>query len=239
MGLTKAKITFITPLTNRASAPPSITVKFNPTEYSVVRNMNYADVAIPGLPTGVVQFVRGETQTLSLELYLDASDRVPDIAATTAANGAAELPAGGGVPETVAYRGIEADLVLLRLLVTIDSGLHAPPVVEFTWGNFAFRGVATSFTERFQMLDEAGYPLRARVTLTLKRYEPPLLQSRALRRESPDRTKTRVVREGERLDVIAVEEYGDAARWNVIAAANHLARPRVLVPGTVLIIPPL
>jgi nucleoid-associated protein YgaU len=111
--------------------------------------------------------------------------------------------------------------------------------VVFEWGNLNFRGVVATYSERFQMLDENGYALRARVTLMLKAYEPPLLQSRALARNSPDRTKTRIVRDGERLDAIAVDEYGDAALWHVIAAANRLSRPRVLATGTVLVIPPL
>jgi nucleoid-associated protein YgaU len=238
--LQHAKITFVTPLADRPGAPTEINVKFNPSEYSLVRNMNYAETPIPGLANPVIQFVRGETQTLSLELYLDGSDRVPDIAGTTAATAAAtSTSAGGSTSPTAVYRGIEADLALLRLMVMIDASLHAPPIVEFAWGNLAFRGVVANYTEKFQMLDENGYALRARVTLSLKRYEPPLLQSRALSRQSPDRTKTRVVREGERLDAIAVDEYGDAGRWPVIAAANKLARPRVLVPGTVLLIPPL
>lgn len=238
MGLARARIEFVTRL--GAGLPEHIDVKFNPTEYSLVRNMNYADVAIPGLASPLVQFVRGETQTLSLELYLDNSDRLHDaerIASATASQGS--TTAGGSSTQTPTYKGVEAELALLRLLVTIDSGLHAPPVVAFKWGNLEFRGVVATFSEKFQMFDENGYALRARVTLSLKRYETPRIQARQLSLESPDRTKTRVVREGERIDVIALEEYGDSAHWRTIASANRLARPRVLQTGTVLIIPPL
>ncbi len=245
MGLVQAKLRVVTPLSGAgasAIAPFSdgIPVRFNPTEYSLTRNMSYAEVGIPGLSNPALQFLRGETQSLSLELYLDRSDRVAYVAPTAAgmaAEGAGAV--GGATAATSSFEGVEAELNLLRLLVTIDSGLHAPPVVEFAWGKLAFRGVIASYGERFQMFDEKGQVLRARVTLTLKRYEPPLLQARALSRESPDRTKTRVVREGERLDGIAAEEYGDPAHWAVIARANGLARPRVLVAGSVLIRPPL
>ena len=58
-------------------------------------------------------------------------------------------------------------------------------------------------------------------------------------RRSPDRTKTRTVRAGDRYDLIAAEEYGDAAYWRVLAAANGDERPRLLAPGTVISIPPL
>ncbi len=246
MGLEHATIKIVQTLAGTGQtlyapyASNGIPVRFNPNEYSLVRNMNYADVTIPGLDTSVVQFVRGETQTLALELFLDRSDRVGyTTPAAAGPGGSGATPPGGGMPSSTPFAGIDTELQLLRLMVTIDSGLHAPPVIEFHWGKLTFRGVVASYTEKFQMFDEAGNALRARVTLSLKKYSPPLLQARATSPESPDRTKTRVVREGERIDVIAVEEYGDAAHWPVIARANQLARPRVLSPGSVLLIPPL
>ena len=43
--------------------------------------------------------------------------------------------------------------------------------------------------------------------------------------------------EGDALWRIAAEEYGDPAQWRPIAAANNITNPRVLEPGTELIIP--
>lgn len=202
-----------------------VEVKFNPSEYSISRNMSYAEVQVPGLETPLLQFVRGEAQTLSLELFLDASDR---------------LSVGKLVPQgTEAPKGIENDLKALRELITIDSDLHAPPVVEFKWGTETFQGVVTNYTEKFVMFDSSGNALRARVTLQLKRYTPADIQLKKLKKKSPDRTKTHVVREGERIDMISAAHYGDASFWPAIARANRLARPRILTPGTLLVIPPL
>jgi contractile injection system tube protein len=248
MGLEQATIKIVQPLSGTGAtlyAPyqaNGIPIRFNPNEYSLVRNQNYADVTIPGLATSVVQFIRGETQTLQLEIYLDRTDRVAYVTpASSSGTGGSSgaTPSGGGAPSTATFDGIDTELQLLRLLVTIDSGLHAPPVCEFHWGKLTFRGVVTSYTEKFQMFDEAGLALRARVTLALKKYEPPTLQARAAANESADRTKTRVVREGERIDAIAADVYGDPVHWPVLARANGLARPRILVPGSVLIVPPL
>jgi len=202
---------------SKAGALP-VDVKFNPSEYSISRNMNYAEVQVPGLMTPLLQFVRGEAQTLSLELFLDASDRL----------------AQNGAP-----RGVDTELQTLRDLVTIYSEIHAPPVVEFKWGTQAFQGVVTTYTEKFVLFDQDGNVTRARVTLQLKKYETPESQLKENPLHSPDRTKTRVVREGDRIDLIAAEEYGDPSFWPAIARANKLARPRILVAGTLLIIPPL
>ena len=50
---------------NLSKNGPEVAVKFNPTEYSISRNMSYAEVQVPGLETPLLQFVRGEAQTLS------------------------------------------------------------------------------------------------------------------------------------------------------------------------------
>ncbi len=221
MPLVKAK------LTNLTAPADSVEVKFNPNEYSIARNMNYAEVQVPGLATPLLQFVRGEAQTLSLELFLDASDRLA----------AGKLAS----PQTDSPLGIENDLKALRKLVTIAPELHAPPVVEFAWGSEPqhFQGVITNYTEKFVMFDPQGNALRARVTLQLKAYVAPNIQLKDLDKHSPDRTKTHVVKEGERIDTIAAAAYGDPAQWPAIARANGLSRPRILVVGTLLVIPAL
>lgn len=219
MALTPAKIQ------NMSSGKPAVDVKFNPSEYSISRNMSYAEIQVPGLTTPLLQFVRGEAQTLSLELFLDASDRP---------NAGKQKPNQNDAP-----LGIENDLGTLRELVTIDKSLHAPPVVQFVWGTQSFQGVVTNYTEKFVLFDPTGSPLRARVSLQLKKYEAPDVQLKALDKHSPDRTKTHVVREGERIDTIAADAYGDPSFWPAIARANNLSRPRILAVGTLLIIPAL
>lgn len=190
-----------------------ITVMFNPTEYTIKTNMSYADIQVPGLRVPLVQFVRGDSKILSTELYLD---------------------------NTNSGESLKQNLDALRAFVTIDEELHAPPVCRFKWGDVdQFDGVMTDFSEKFTLFDEQGNVLRARVTISLKSYQPAELQYRELNLQSPDRTKTRVVQEGERLDLIAAEVYGDPALWPVLAKENNIARPRLVRAGDVLIVPPL
>jgi nucleoid-associated protein YgaU len=264
----KAKIKLLT-----TAGQPSIDVMFNPDSYTITRNMTYAEIGVPGLSMPLLQFLRGEAQTLQLELFLDSSDRKTQgagLAAVAGAAGAAlggagaavvgaaagalsgaggaDQNAGAGIDPVPANRwaalgsspNCEQRLMALRLLGEIDSELHAPPVIEFSWGGSArFRGVVTTVTEKFQMFDADGHVIRARVTLTLKSYVSAEEQFRRINPQSPDRTKTHVVRAGERIDMIAAREYGDPERWTVIAEHNGLARPRLLTPGSLLIIPPL
>lgn len=231
---------------------PSIDVMFNPTDYQITRNLSYAEIGVPGLSMPLLQFVRGDAQTLQLELFLDSSDRKTPSASDVLASvgGSVDLTSntGAGIEPVPADSwaalgrspNCEQRLMALRLLAEIDSELHAPPVIEFSWGGTPrFRGVVTSFTEKFTMFDADGHIQRARVTLQLKSYVAAEEQFRRINPQSPDRTKTHVVRAGERLDMIAAREYGDPGQWRVIAAANGIARPRLLTPGTLLVLPPL
>lgn len=189
-----------------------IEVLFNPTEYSVDRSAGYAELAVPGLQVPILQFVRGEAETLNVELFLDGTNR--------------RTP-------------VEEDLERLRRFVTINRELHAPPVCRFDWGAVSFQGVVTSCRERYTLFAEDGRVLRARVTLALKSYRPVAVQRRELSPASPDRSRYRVLREGETLATLAFEAYGDSRMWRHIAQANNIDRPRFVAPGTGLHLPAL
>jgi hypothetical protein len=217
-------------LTNVSKLPPPapIHVQFNPTEYAIDRGSSYAELQVPGLRTPLLQFVRGETQTLSLELFLDGTDK---------RGGAAPLASllGGSTPDD----SVEGRLKELRQFVEIDPELHAPPVCLFQWRDVKFHGVVTSFKEKYTLFDETGKILRARLTLSLKSYEAVEVQLREMKLKSPDRTRVRVVREGETLAAISAEVYGDPRLWRVLAEANAIDRPRFVPAGTPLYIPAL
>ena len=211
MPLVKATITDL----SHADTDPArkvVTVLFNPTDLSVDRSSQYATMPVPGLAMPILQYIRGESDILHLELFLDRIDQGSDI---------------------------EANLVELQNFVTIDSALHAPPVVQFAWGQFAFTGVVTSLRQKMTLFSEDGRTLRARLTLTLRSYKSAEVQLRELKLSSPDRSHVRVLREGETLAHIAHEAYGDPRMWRPIADANGIERPRFVAPGTPLRIPAL
>ena len=195
-----------------------IPVQFNPTEYGIDRGASFAELQVPGLRTPLLQFVRGEAQMLNLELFVDGTDK----------------RASQAEADTV-----ESRLNALRTFVEIDRDLHAPPVCEFHWGKVRFQGVVTSFKEKYSLFDESGKVLRARVTLTLKSYAAVEVQLREIKNQSPDRTRVRVMREGDTLASISAEVYGDPRLWRVLAEANGITRPRFVAPGTPLTVPAL
>ena len=51
-----------------------IDLQYNPTEIVLEKNVHIAEIAIPGLTAPLQQFVRGDAETLKLELFFDTSD---------------------------------------------------------------------------------------------------------------------------------------------------------------------
>lgn len=211
MALQKATISDVSHAVGNASRKV-VTVLFNPTDLSVDRASHFASMPVPGLSMPILQYIRGESDVLNLELFLDRIDQGSDV---------------------------EQDIAALETFVVIDGGLHAPPVAEFAWGHFAFTGVVTSIRERMTLFSEDGRRLRARMAISMKSYKAAEVQLRDLKLSSPDRSHTRVLREGETLAHIAYEAYGDPRMWRPIALANGIERPRFVPPGTALLVPAL
>lgn len=110
----------------------------------------------------------------------------------------------------------------------------APPKCKLVWGNFSFVAIAESVNVTFTMFLSDGTPVRAQAKVKMKEieeqdvYPPQNPTSRSVSR------KRWVVRQGETLDWIAYQEYGDSSLWRYIAEANGLDNPRDLRPGQVL-----
>lgn len=188
---------------------------FNPNEYAVEKRSSFAEMGIPGLGSQVIQYNRGESQTLSLEMLLD----------TYTYNNKEDV-------RSIYIKKLEA-------LLEIDPELHAPPPCKVIWGSLEFVGVAESLRKNYLFFLEDGTPVRARVTLSLKEYIPLEMQMLRTPRFSPDRRKAHTIQEGDTLWNIAYNAYGKAKYWKFLAEANNIANPLQLVSGSQIILPPI
>ena len=135
--------------------------------------------------------------------------------------------------------GIGDQLDALLDLTKFQGDTHQPYYVHLFWGRFSFRGILTQADVTYKLFDRAGEPLRATVKLTIKEALSPEEVVAKDRASSPDLYQTWLVRDGETLDAIAAQVYGDPAFWRPLASANRLANPRGLVTGQLLMLPPL
>lgn len=223
-----------------------IIVQYNPTELTFSKNAQFAEIAIPGLDAPVQQFIRGGTETFSVELFFDTTD-------SGMGNNAVSV----------------APLVdRFYQLVKQNPETHATPLCLFTWGvpeqqvtfTMEYQGeegterqiglavdesnapywfifVVESIERKFLLFSPAGTPLRARLTVRMREYKT--VEQMVARLESADHTRTRTFKRRERLDRLSHQLYDTPAEWRRIAEANDIDDPRRIQPGTTLKIPPL
>jgi LysM repeat protein len=185
---------------------------FNPEEYSLNKDNNYASQAIPGLTSPLLQFVHGNLQTLDMELFFDTFDSQDDVRTRTSQ---------------------------IFNLLTINSDLHTPPVLRVTWGTLDFRCVLAKVSQKFIKFFSDGRPGRARLTVTFNEYLEAATQVAQANLQSPDFSKIYTVKQGDTISSIAAAFYEDATSWRPIALVNSLVNPRSITAGQEIQIPPL
>jgi len=190
-----------------------VPLRFNPTDYKLSKANTFAEIAIPGLESPPIQYVRGGSETLSVEALVDTSDTLEDVRA----------------------KYVER----LRGLMTPDSREHAPPIVRFVWGRSVFTGVMEKLDITYQLFLPDGTPLRAKLEIGLKEYRPAAVQAMDPPRSSPTVEKSYLVRRGDTLSSIAAALYRQPDAWRELARANGITDPRDLRPGQVLTVPRL
>jgi hypothetical protein len=199
----------------------STPVQFNPEEYSLSRDVNYAQAAIPGLSAPILQFVNGSMQTLEMELFLDSY----------------EAHKVGNKVVNAAQSDVRKLVQQVTDLMAIQPSTHAPPVLLFSWGSLAFTCVLARCSRKYVMFLPDGTPVRARLNVTFNEYRNIELEAKEIKRETSDFSKRHVVSEGETLSSIAGQEYGDPRLWRVIAVANRLQHARHLPVGLKIRLP--
>src|SRR6476620_8924993 len=140
-------------------------VQFNPTEFTLDKGTQIAEIGIPGLDSPLLQFVRGQNEKLSVDLFFDTTE-----------NGTG----AGAVSVTTLTDPVYS-------LVKIEPDGHAPPVCTFIWnarfpgsnlpavaGNqrrTSFQCVVESIKQKFTFFSPEGVPLRATLSLVLREYK--------------------------------------------------------------------
>jgi LysM repeat protein len=187
-------------------------VLFNPEEYTLNKDNNFALQAIPGLGSPLLQFIHGNMRTLEMELFFDTGEPPTDVRDQTQK---------------------------IVSLLDIDSALHAPPVLRISWASLQFRCVLARVGQKFIRFLDDGRPSRARLTVTFNEFVDADAEAKEVNRQTADFSKVHVVKLGESLSVIAGSMYDNPQLWRPIAIANGVDDPREISTGQELRIPAL
>jgi hypothetical protein len=207
----------------------SFPVMYNPEELKLEQGNTFAELAIPGLNTPPVQYVRGKPRTLSMDLFFDTYETGEDVRT---------------------YMG-----QIVRLLDKLPQ-TQAPPILLFSMGRFQFQCVLVDAAQRFTMFQRDGTPVRAilsarfqeyvRVDIQMERglfFGSPTINT-LVRAASGGRAASlfgpptvHVTVQGDTLSGLAATYLGGTEKWRDIAEANNMDDPFDLPPGKSLVIP--
>ncbi len=196
----------------------TVSCMFNPFEYTVSKANSYEEKSKNNSDVPHVEFKKGGPQTLKLSLTFDTYEKQEDVSKLT----------------NQLWKLMESKT---RREGNKDKKVP-PPEVAFEWGVFRFVAVITDMTQKFTLFKPDGTPVRAKVDVTLTQH----IDVNDYPGQNPTSgggpvQRVRQVVAGDRLDTIAYEVYGDAAKWRAIAVSNHIFNPLVLRAGQQLTIP--
>ncbi len=224
MSLEKAYLTFIEPSSSGGKPDGAISVngrgrlefQFNPKEYTVAKSADWKRNSTAGAKsTSPAQFTGSGPRTLSLEVFLDATD------------------GSGSVADSV-------DVLFACMTPgqkTIGKKKPSPPFVQFGWGGrVLFVAIVKQVSAKFTMFKPDGTPIRAACTVVLEEY------GADEQKQNPTSgglhaVRTHIMVAGDTLQSVAYREYDDPTAWRALAEANGIDDPFRVRPGTALQVP--
>ena len=143
-------------------------VMFNPASYTIDSRASYTAAGGLEIRKDILQFSKVGVRELNMELYFDtintnqngASGAVTNMLMTTQLAGLFSASADD----------VSAQVDKLRQLIELTDEKGTPPIIEFHWGSFIFRGVMVSMHENYTMFLPDGRPVKATVSVTIDEY---------------------------------------------------------------------
>jgi len=91
----------------------NLKVQYNPTEYTLDKQVTLGEVTIPGIDAPVQQFVRGNAEKMTLDLFFDTTEHGMGPGATS----------------------VTTETDKIYQLIKIEPRTHAPPILTFHWND--------------------------------------------------------------------------------------------------------
>jgi len=204
-----------------AEGSPDLIGKFevmiNPVGYNTTDEVIYDEKQASGESGAGMAFKNIKPQEISFEFTLDgtgvATGKVVDVAAEIAK--------------------------LKTLTVKIEGESHRTPYLRVVWGKLVIDCVLKSLKTNYSLFMPDGKPLRAKISITVKKDVTDSEREREDNKQSPDLTHYRTLHEGQTLQLMSYEMYGDPKYYLELAKANGLDDFRNIEVGTQLYFPPI
>ena len=196
-------------------------VQYNPEKFQVDRSANWSEASEQGQKSGL-EYQKTAPAIVSMELYFDTTVDGSDVRASWVNRLVYALD-----PHIEVTKEGDQGVPLKKI---------RPPRIIFQWGSFQFYGVVESLNTTYIMFSEAGIPIRAKVSLKLKEFEPAAISSGGGMTQGYSLPKVKLVQvqQGQSLSMLAAAA-GTTAQ--MLAEMNGISNPLELAAGTVLKVP--
>lgn len=222
MGQRSTQVTYapatLTNLEDTNSNENSVRFQYRPTEFTYSRSVNWNQAGKGAVreDSPEADFAGGQPITMSLKLLFDTYETQKDVRATT--------------------KKLWKMSLIQESLKDKNNGQGRPPKVQFAWGTgTTFVAFITQISERFLLFLNDGTPVRSEVNISFREVVEKKTGTNPTS-GGPAGVRIHTVTQGETIDWIAFQEYGDPNAWRALAANNNLEDPTQLRPGQRLLI---
>ncbi|MBN1301238.1 MAG: hypothetical protein JW995_08460 [Melioribacteraceae bacterium] len=191
-------------------------VMFNPSTYSQKYDIEYDDVQGQGTTGSTLKFGYIKPQEYTFEFIFD----------------------GTGVTGEL-YDVAEEIENFLSIVGKYKGDTHRTLYLRICWGQLTCDCALKNADITYSLFNPDGYPLRAKITATFLENKDDKLRSSEENSSSPDLTHYREIKQGENLQLLCNEIYGDPSYYIDVAKVNRLKNFRKLNPGSIISFPPL
>lgn len=129
--------------------------------------------------------------------------------------------------------------IFMQAVYNMNGEIHRPHFLQVQWGKFMFPCILSNLDLNYTLFKPNGDPLRIKASATFLNYVAQKERVARERKKSPDLTHVRLIKAGDRLDLMTYKIYKESNFVLQVAKANGLTTFREIQPGTEVIFPPL
>ena len=196
--------------------PEKFEVMFNPASYAEKYEIEYKPEQAQGNSASSMKFGSIKPKDYNFEFVIDGT---------------------GTVAEKIKVS--DRIDVFMKACVQIVSDTHRPHFLLLNWGNLNTRVVLKTADIVYNLFDNEGKPLRAKITAAFTENIEDTLRVRKEGTNSPDLSHIRNIREKSKLPIMVHNEFNSHLHYLSVARANQLNNFRRLNVGAKLILPPI
>ena len=204
MTLVKAKIINTE---NDNALTNTITVLYNPPSLKVYSSNTYADVKTPGGSMEKQQYIKNNSDILTVELFFDITRKPLD------PNNPAKK-----------YADVRELVNPVLELARVPKGKKEPPKLKFAWGEFSFDCVIISITHTYDYFSMSGNALRATLNVQFRRVDP---KKAAPANAAQGAVKKEVIKNGQDITCFC----DNPKNWRPTAEANGIDNVQLVGSG--------